>query len=111
MGYLYQFRYTYAVYGTLGEGIFIGMASCRFYFFFCGAISQKDYKLFSVMQVEIISPKKYGLPLGSVKPITGKIGSIRKLTSDYFDDYGSDVKKDAVAIGGGSLSGDGLRWL
>ena len=39
------------------------------------------------------------------KAITGIIGSIRKLTTEYFDIYGRDVKKDTVAIGGGSMSG------
>jgi len=58
-----------------------------------------------VEQVHIPEWRQIGLGLG--KTITGIIGSIRKLTTEYFDIYGRDVIQDAAGIDGDSLSSSG----
>lgn len=47
--------------------------------------------------------RQIGLSIG--KAIRGIIRSIRKLTADYLDIYGRDVKQDAAVIGGDAMSG------
>jgi len=54
---------------------------------------------------EVHRPEWRQIGLGISKTITGIIGSIRKLTAEYFDIYGRDVKQDADAIIDGSMSG------
>jgi len=55
-----------------------------------------------VEQIHIPEWRQIGLSVG--KTITRIIGSIRKLTTDYFEIYGRDVKKDAVAIDAAVMS-------
>jgi len=55
-----------------------------------------------VEQVHIPEWRQIGLGIG--KTITGIIGSIRKLTTDYFDIYGRDVKQDAAVIDSAVMS-------
>jgi len=55
-----------------------------------------------VEQVHIPEWRQIGWELGKI--ITGIIDSIRKLTIEYFDIYGRDVKQGAAGIDGDSLS-------
>jgi len=57
-----------------------------------------------VAQVHVPEWRQIGL--GIRKSISSIVGSIRKLTTEYFDIYGRDVKKDAAAIGNGGMSDD-----
>lgn len=54
---------------------------------------------------EVHRPEWKQIDVGIRKSISSIIASIKKLTTEYFDIYGRDVKQDAGTIGGGSMSG------